>query len=109
MSYNVDSIRVLDGELRVDSAEALAFADLHESELAEIHWFDMPNPVGDTAIKPRWSGEGSGHSFKVFLESMELTTGEATLLVIWEGGDCIEGYLVKDGRVKQGVLKIEIS
>lgn len=107
MSYNVCSILVLEGELRVDSAEALTFADLHKHEMAELNWFDsIENPVGDTAIKPQWAGMSSGGHFKVFLESLEMTKGEATLLVIWEDGDSVQGYSVKDGFVCQGEIRV---
>lgn len=116
MSYNIDSVRILNGGLRITAANLMALRLVLAGQLPDSNFLDVQKNVAiqrmmekdDTLIDIapsgflHWCGDGSGHAFDVFCdEVVPKLLGEADLLVIWEGGDSVEGYRVKSGECRQ--------
>ncbi len=103
MSYNIDSIDYIRGKLYMSRAarrSAEAAFDLPEicflNESDGDVCFD-----GDAIDKLWWSGAGSGHAFKTLKQVLAQTTGNADLLLTWEGGDSHTGLRVVEGVVTE--------
>lgn len=99
MSYNIDDISYI-GENRLSiTSESMAEAvdSIDEEHCPEICFLDeIDSGVIESNI---WSGEGSGRSFKYFLEALSFTDGSAELVVTHEGGDSFIGIRVVEGTV----------
>lgn len=118
MSYNVDSARVLKGQLWI-SREGREWVDgdvegdteatlpentpewecpqgnytAEEQALVERGYAKIPNG------KFWWSGSWSGNAVHegTWKKFLSFTLGSADILLTWEGGDCFSGYRVVDG------------
>jgi hypothetical protein len=133
MSYEIDSIEIIDGELSISrEAFAAAFEEAALSnEIPEISVFhrddmeiiryktkradgkklevvcgaDCPENIifnkdsGRDGNRVRWRGAGSGSTYDTFKNFLSKTKGNADLVLIWEGGDSVEGLRVRDGVV----------
>ncbi len=99
MSYNISSIRILKSENFGITEEA--FADVNRVQAPE----SWPRTVAElqqrlaTGRFP-WCGEASGYWSDVLtLFVLPKFTGSAELLLIWEGGDDLQGARITNGVV----------
>ncbi len=108
MSYNIDSIDIVSGELQITPAGLLRFAREHSltDRLPEgmTDWFSSPEDYldGCRLKSVPWYGESSGNSEPILRDFLSRCDGEAALLLCWEGGDRYTGLIVKDGLVTEG-------
>lgn len=100
MSYNVDNSEYLCGKLYLDRAKVDAFIEEHGT-LPESNFIEDASAIGPDGeiVHLWWTGAWSGYSVENgdFVAALALTTGEADILLTWEGGDSVTGYRVKDG------------
>lgn len=99
MSYNIDSVEILSGELRIhkDSAEEAWNLDPPEC-MGEYEELKFGKDGYATFKRFDWCGEGSGYSYPDTLaEFIALTKGNADMILTWEGGDSHTGLRVRDG------------
>lgn len=105
MSYNTSSIRFLDGTLTITKQKLKAFEKKMGWPIGDVVRCDG-NHDGDPKtlrIRHILSGECTlNHDLPEFLM---LTKGSADLLIVWEGGDTINGLRVVDG----GVIKMDVE
>lgn len=122
MSYNIDSVDTISGQLFLTPAAALALKiKIGESELPESNILDDSGFLGEgdegepqldddyygedkentpVAVKVSWSGTYSGRSYEHLVEKvLPATTGSADLIFYWEGGDSFSGLRVVEGVV----------
>ncbi len=115
MSYNIDSSEYLSGKLYIRPSKfreaRLKYKDdtpegnfLNDDHIADIVDSDNPEPIKNM----RWYGEGSGRRFDDFKDILAMTTGEADIVLTWEGGDSITGLRVKDGVVTECDVKMTL-
>lgn len=99
MSYDIDSIDYLSGELKLPVPVYLP--NLGIDYLPEGCFLLHPEETmdGHTIKKLWWHGEGSGNGFEDFKKILACTVGEADLLICWEGGDSYTGLRVTNGKV----------
>lgn len=100
MSYNIDSIEILNQKDFTITPEAMAEFDPSDGWIAESWEGDHADVL--TSIKRNsfpWSGECSGHGEGNLIALLELFTGEADLALCWEGGDSYSGLRVRNGIV----------
>jgi hypothetical protein len=113
MSYNIDSIEIIASDgFRISRAKydelKEAFEDsekLPESSCFDDDWVTVcTKEVGDH-IYPKhfwWQGEFSGRTHEtLYDEVLPQFEGEADLVLIWEGGDGINGLRLRDGKVTE--------
>ncbi len=112
MSYNVDTIDYISGKLYIERGKALVLSLEHKDDVPEGNLFDaldLDHTKDQKEKLPiervRWCSEGSGSSFDTFKEILKATTGDADLLVVWEGGDSITGLRVRNGKVEEAKVK----
>lgn len=96
MSYNIDSILTI-------YENSFGFGPTFD-DLAEKHQSVAPeNSVFDddwNVTQPfAWCGEGSESSFDVLLEVLASFEGQVDLVLIWEGGDLIDGLRLRNHKV----------
>lgn len=104
MSYNIDSSAYLSGgPLVIGGADIIA---LRKGQLAEGNFLtegvlpENPDPATDYEITaPWWYGNWSGRTLDAFIAALEVTSGEADILLTWEGGDSFTGLRVRNGVV----------
>lgn len=103
MSYNIDSIDYISGELYMSqAARRSAEAAFDLPEICFLNESDGDDCFrGDAIEKLWWSGSGSGRTFKHLKKVLAQTTGSADLLLTWEGGDSHTGLRVVDGVVTE--------
>ena len=104
MSYNINTIDYLSGELFMTDEKRGAARDIPSSSRPpEGCFLDTYNDKdcwhNDMITALWWYGEGSGYSYDLLKEVLALTTGCADLMIVWEGGDDITGLRVLDGDV----------
>lgn len=118
MSYNIDTIRYIRGGLTIAPAEAAVAREEFRDELPEDTFLDdvlrRHGKTGGDPVpieRPAFRGEASGYGFAagVFHKLLGRTKGEAELLVVWEGGDSIAGYRVRDGRVTEHAVAFSLG
>jgi len=115
MSYNIDSSEYVSGSLQIKRADAVAFVKhFGDRGLPECNFLeDLPldgDPDELLPIKePEWRGEFSGHSFDTLQEVLKKTTGKASILFVWEGGDSKSALVVEDGKVREGKVVISVK
>jgi hypothetical protein len=110
VSYNADSIEIVasDGFLVVKKAlDDLRWKLEREGHhVPESNLFDQCDE--DKALGEFWHpesglwwyGEGSGHTFDVFVERvLPIFSGSADLVICWEGGDSYSGLRLRDHKV----------
>ena len=109
MSYNIDSVTIVSGELRIDPLKLYearkvvhALAD-RMGAVPECAWIDQHTDC-DKPIDADWHGEWSGSTLPAWIKSLEYTTGTAEIVLCWEGGDSFTGYIVDNGIVTKGEL-----
>jgi hypothetical protein len=96
VSYNIDSILTI-------YQSGFGFGPTYD-ELAAKHQRDAPTlSVFDNnwnVTQPFWwNGERSGSSFEALLEVLASFEGEIDLVLIWEGGDSIDGLRLRNHKV----------
>lgn len=109
MSYNIDHIVVLRGELSIRAADARKLKKEADNNAPEdsfiedlIEALDADEVPQWLEIKMRWRGEGSGRSWDYFTNNVvPLLRGSADLVMIWEGGDSITGLRIQDGQATE--------
>jgi hypothetical protein len=117
MSYNVDDVSYLSGQLTIGRKVARVFMEEHERlpdinplEYGDIDLSDsLPDDEQLPLAHPHWNGEGSGHGIEDFEALLSLTKGTADLLLVWEGGDTFTGYRVTDGKVEEKEVLIRLK
>ena len=59
----------------------------------------LPHDVDNYKLKDSWSIGGDGASFimKIFMDGASRTSGELKTVVIWEGGEHVDGITIKEG------------
>lgn len=111
MSYDINSIDIVSGQLQITPAGLLRFAQEVEADpglyLPE-GMEDLKSPGdfldGCTLTRVPWYGEGSGRSEPLLREFLSRCDGEAALLLCWEGGDSYTGLIVRHGNVTDGAV-----
>lgn len=100
MSYNIDSVRVVAGGLRIEPETFAALRDAIE-DMPECNPWEDPDHFTDPE-KPYiwWHGEGSGHTSDGLRMILAATTGRALVRIVWEGGDRVVHMRVTDGLVE---------
>lgn len=109
MSYNISHTEYLSGKLRINRRDAARLEQDHKDEMPESSFIYDCAYIDDDVVDiehPDWSGCGSGYTHELLLAALALTTGEADILFVWEGGDSQTVLRVKDGKVRKGKLKL---
>ncbi len=111
MSYNIDTIHVLSGQLSLRAADARKLVrdesgpeDCFIEDLEDIvHGDEVPKIIDLDMNNFRWRGEGSGNSWEEYFlpDVVPLLRGEAELVVVWEGGDSFGGIRIKNGKATE--------
>lgn len=112
MSYDIDGVRYISGELTIGRDKAINFRDTHEDRLPEdtfLHDVSLRDPEPFVIKNPSWCGEGSGRSFDLFKRALALTQGEADILLTWEGDGSFTGLRVRDGVVTEHKVKFRLE
>lgn len=112
MSYNIDTVEYLKGQLFITREKAAELIDKYKGEWPECCFLDDMNftpGLDNIPIKyPYWCHEGSGSSYDQYLDVLTFTNGKADILLVWEGGDTISGLTVRDGVVKEKNVKFKL-
>lgn len=110
MSYNIDAIEILTGELHISREDLLvALKSIEGLPETALDCLEDPAFYHDEAterlkIVP-WTCEGSGHASEELPAFLGACKGPATLLLTWEGGDDFSGYIVDaEGGVTEGLV-----
>jgi hypothetical protein len=121
MSYNCDTFKVKKLEnlkIPVKSLYKAAREDWHpdrvENDDGTVTFWNCETTVKGsvkdgilTVQEIDCCGEGSGVVMNDILEpAFEDSTGELIASCVWEGGDCINHLIVKDGKVKWEEIEI---
>ena len=103
MAYNIGSVRIVSGALRIEPDKARAFVAAHADDLPEIHFLAAVVEKATTVKLESacWNGAASGRSFELFQEALAMCDGEADLVVTWEDGDSFSGLRVNVGGVTE--------
>lgn len=105
MSYNVDTIDVVAGELTITKMNLMrAQSAVPQEDRPEVCWLDETEVDWRsyrTPVRLTWEGEGSGPTWLAFKRSLLFTSGQADLVVCWEGGDSYTGLRVNNGLVTE--------
>lgn len=114
MSYNIDQVDYNGpGKLTILKSVAGKLCQKYKDHLPEDNFLYDLDVAGDeeTLIieRPAWQGEGSGYFYDTLLEILKHTTGHAKLVFTWEGGDRMTALEVKDGKVKERKVRIEVE
>lgn len=120
MSYNIDSIEIVKGKLTINKELAQNFNDRHNDDLPEWNFINAILEGDELVIEKEdedgvhlkrvpWCHQGSGRSFEQFKEALELTKGKADLVLIWEGGDSINGLRISNGKVEEKEVKMTLK
>lgn len=117
MSYNLDNIKIISGQLSISKKKAILLLELAKDTikyLPESTFLDElnlhpRNDFTDDEIQLkniRWCGEGSGRTYD-FFENLVLKAigGSAEIMEIWERGDTVETYTLKNGK-KENLTRI---
>lgn len=123
MSYNVDSVNeiVLNATMRADHVLSLLEKDehpeicfLYDMEDAAVTAKEEKDPKREIPLPNfSWCSTGSGRSMDFLTKKViPKIKGEIEAIFIWEGGDAIDGLLVKNGKcvrvdVEQRLIKPE--
>lgn len=116
MSYNIDSIDIVSGELQITPLALLRFAREVEADpdgylpegmsdalhVAVDGGRDRGFMDGCKIVRIPWYGEGSGNTELRLRDFLGRCDGTAALLLCWEGGDSYTGLIVSDGEVTDG-------
>jgi len=116
MSYNLDSIEILKGKLKISKKDVLDLKHdfrKHFPEGCFLHAINLrPSEYNDELISLDnicWYGVGSGRSYEILEnEIFPKLKGKATIIETWEVGDTIEKYTLVNG-VKTNIEKIVIN
>lgn len=104
VSYNVTHSEYRTGKLKILAKDAKSAAKKYRNYLPEDCFLEDLNLDGDAdamleITKFNWSGCGSDSP--CLDEILANTNGEASILLVWEGGDTQEILTVKDGQVSR--------
>jgi len=106
MSYNIDSVEVVHGELRIDGDRFRRWSEDNPPDT----WpecFEGLYIHGDKVDRIHWCGEGSGRmedELRSFIG--RACVGAAEIVLYWEGGDSVSGLVrTSDGRVLSGAVR----
>ncbi|MDE2095634.1 MAG: hypothetical protein KGL39_00125 [Patescibacteria group bacterium] len=116
MSYNIDSCEYLKGSLRIKRGDVSKLIEKHQEtgNIPEGNFLEDLNLTGSPDEEliievPNWYSECSGYTYDVFKEVLSHTTGEADILLVWEGGDSQTGLRVRNGKVKEMTVKATLK
>ncbi len=113
MSYNIDNMIMKSCNLCISYPNWLKWSGANEKRLPtnhpllgiDTHHFPsdisgMPTSNSKVFVQFRWSDEFSGHSYYngTLTEFAADLEGDASFVVIWEGGDTVSGLVLKDGK-----------
>ena len=119
MSYNIDSVTLLScvEPLRI-SREAAARWAAKEDKVPEglsdavRDWAKLGAPESLIIItdKLTWTGDFSGHRYNDSLADFAAdTTGDASFLLTWAGGDSQTGLRIADGKAYEHKVDIALG
>ena len=103
MSYNVNTMKIIEGELSIKSSDVLELLDKHRDDLPESNFLEKLNPTSELLRITNlwWQGEGSGYSYHIFKgDVIPVLKGSARVMEVWEGGDTVEFYWIRDGEIE---------
>ena len=112
MSYNIDNVCYLSGKLFIRAGTLNRLWREHYNHLPEDCFLtDLDGEDGEVLVIecPTWRAESSGASFDLFQQVLSQTTGEADILVCWEGGDKYTGLRVRDGKVEEKGVRMVLE
>ena len=102
MSYNIDNIETLSGSLFIKSEVLLSFKDVGMPEYCflkdYLNTVETQETVEITSL--RWQGIWSGNTVDILEKFILLTTGQMSVLVVWEDGDSVEKWEIDNGTIK---------
>jgi hypothetical protein len=118
VGYNVTSVDYISGKLTITREKIIEAVERLEDEMPEAGFIQDflwngrntdPADLPDGPIKievPGFYGCGARDG----LEACEswlwaMTKGKAEILIVWEGGDGYDGYLVENGQVTKKKVK----
>jgi hypothetical protein len=109
MSFEIDHVHLIRGELSMDALVAQEFMMNYEDCIPGLNFLEDAAKKPGVRVIPRvwWCDEGSGRHFDVFKLALARTTGMADLLLIWEHGESITGLSVRNGVVTE--MDVEYS
>lgn len=110
MSYNVDHVECLSGELTITEEGRAWLARAEEGEGPEWTPEILPHIGDDDTVIMYWSGEGSGNAVEQgsLEEFFSFTRGTAEFLFFWEGGESVSGYRVVDGAMTEHEVEMKL-
>lgn len=120
MSYNVDHVDEVVLEAFMEAKTVLRFLE-NDSALAEINFLQDMETEAQAAVDAKdpkrlialpnfnwcssWSGNGMDHLKKKIIPKIK---GTVEAIFIWEGGNSMDGLLIKDGKFKECGVKLEL-
>lgn len=116
MSYNVTGLEPVKNELSISVADFDKWLRTESSLLPEANPiaavveedYRIAEQTGERIklVPFRWWGEGSGAAYcnGTLIEFAADLEGEGQFILIWEGGDHVDGLAFKDGKVYTGCV-----
>ncbi len=119
MSYKIDSVDTIRSTLTVTRKKWSTLkkkfdnGQLCAAELNFVDYLSEKDFVDDVARIERveWCGESSGNSFHdgIFAKAIAATSGDADLIMYWEGGDSVGGVKIRNGKVREVNVRMELE
>ena len=112
MPHNIIACQYLGGELTINLKDAYEFSKnnrLAEGNFIEECLEDYGGGKETVEVSNvEWYGERSGVTYDTYLKALALTRGWAEIVVVWEGGDELDGLRVMEGKVTRHEVKISL-
>ncbi|MBX3203211.1 MAG: hypothetical protein KF894_34120 [Labilithrix sp.] len=117
MSYSIDRVEVLGGQLSIRVVDLVRLRHEHRESLPEHNFIvaaveqlaalDYVDELPLVMKHFKWCGTWSGNSYEeVFLaEVVPCLRGRAELVFTWERGDYISGLIIEDGKATECDVK----
>lgn len=112
MSYNVDDTFTLKTTLCIHQDNLDAARQLRLPERNPLDGMSDPDEQGVRTLPLfQWSGVGSGymHDDGTLATFVSLTSGDADVVLVWEGGASFTSLRIRDGKVSSGSVKFSIQ
>ena len=126
MSYNIDSIDILEGSVTITLAQCYKVTRLVDETaeedkvyFPECHFIEeLIDKAGSDADLNEpieverfwWYGEGSGHSWERLFKPyvVQELKGRIVGVCTWEGGDSHSGFIIEEGEYTEGEVKMTV-